>query len=200
MSKITNSFIMLELLNSGKKFSLKELSNELGVSERMVRYYKEQLELAGILIESYKGPGGGYFINKHSRFKISFFNKYDIELLDSILLIIKDKGNEKLERDYLNLLDRLKSTYEINKQISEYSEIDVTLGNPDMKIKIINEAIKNKTNIKITYQNIDGRYSKRTISPITFFEFGNLVYLTAFCHLRGAIRHFELNKIIDYSK
>ena len=94
MSKITNTFIMLELLESGKKYSLKELSKELGVTERMVRYYKEQLELAGIIIESYKGPDGGYFINKHNRFKISFFNKYDIELLESILPIIEEKNNK----------------------------------------------------------------------------------------------------------
>lgn len=200
MSKITNAFIMLGLLESGKKYSLKELSSELGVTERMVRYYKEQLELAGIIIESFKGPGGGYFINKNSRFKISFFNKYDIELLESILTIIKSRNNNELERDYNNLLSRLKSTYEINKQISEYKEIDVTLGNPEEKILFIKNAIENKDSINIIYQNIDGKYSKRKINPITFFEFSNVIYLTAFCQLRGDIRHFELNKIIEYSR
>lgn len=200
MSKITNSFIMLELLESGKKYSLKELSNELGVSERMVRYYKEQLELAGIIIESYKGPGGGYFINKKNQFKISYFNKYDVTLLDSILPIIKKEHNNELEKDYINLLERLKSIYEVNRQISEYSEIDVTLYNPDEKMRLLNDAIKNNYPLKITYQNIDGKYTKREISPITFFEFGNVIYVTAYCYLRGAIRHFEINKIVECEK
>lgn len=200
MSKITNTFIMLELLESGKKYSLKELSKELGITERMVRYYKEQLELAGIIIESYKGPNGGYFINKKNKFKISFFNKYDIELLESVLPIIKEKNNNVLEKDYIDLLKRLKSTYEVNKQISEYSEIDATLYNSEKKVKILDEAIKNNKEINITYQSINGNYTKRIINPITFFEFNNTIYLTAFCHLRGSIRHFELNKIIEYNE
>lgn len=200
MSKITNAFIMLELLESGKKFSLKELSNELGVTERMVRYYKEQLELAGIIIESYKGPDGGYFINKKNTFKISFFNKYDIKLLERILSIIAQNNDKDLEKDYKNLLKRLKSIYGVNKQISEYTEIDATLYNSETKVKILENAIKNKSQVNITYQSINGNYTKRLISPIIFFEFNNTIYLTAFCHLRGDIRHFELNKIIEYNE
>ena len=37
MSKITNCFLMLELLNSGRVYSVNELSKELGDTERMVR-------------------------------------------------------------------------------------------------------------------------------------------------------------------
>ena len=84
MSKITNCFLMLELLNSGRVYSVNELSKELGVTERMVRYYKEQLGLSGYPIESFKGPGGGYFINKNSSININFFNKYDLEVLDRV--------------------------------------------------------------------------------------------------------------------
>ena len=198
MSKITNALILLELLDSGKKYSLKQLSEELGVSERMIRYYKEQLELAGIIIESYKGPNGGYFINKKNQFKISYFNKYDIELLENILVMLKDtKINKKLENDYTSLLERLKAIYEVNKKVSEYNEVDVTILNSDEKIQIINDAIKSNSNIEIMYQNIDGNYSKREISPITFFKYGNIIYVTAFCHLRGDIRHFEINRIIE---
>lgn len=198
MSKITNALIMLELLESGKKYSLNELASELGVTKRMIRYYKEQLELAGIIIESYKGPNGGYFINKKNQFKISFFNKYDLNLLESIKTIIEKQNNEKLQKDYNELLNRLKSIYELNKKVSEYNEIDVTLLDSDQKIKTIEEAIKTHSKLHILYQNIEGTYSKRDISPITFFEFENRIFLTAFCYLRGTIRHFEVQKILEY--
>ena len=85
MSKITNCFLMLELLNSGSVYSVSKLSKELGVTERMVRYYKEQLELSGYPIESFKGPGGGYFLNKNNYININYFNKYDLEVLDRIV-------------------------------------------------------------------------------------------------------------------
>lgn len=198
MSKITNALIMLELLESGKKYSLKELASELAVTERMVRYYKEQLELAGIIIESYKGPNGGYFINKKNQFKISFFNKYDLDLLERVFTILKKETDEKLQKDYEELLNRLRSIYEINKLASEYNEIDVTLLNPEEKVKIIDEAIRSNLKLEILYQNIDGTYTKRKISPITFFTFNDTIYLTAYCYLRGSIRHFELQKIVEY--
>ena len=115
MSKITNCFLMLELLNSGRVYSVNELSKELGVTERMVRYYKEQLELSGYPIESFKGPGGGYFINKNSSININFFNKYDLEVLDRVKEELTNMCNADLEKKY-NLLNRkLHSIYNINK-------------------------------------------------------------------------------------
>ena len=74
MSKISNAFLMIKLLSNGRVYSVKELSMELGVTERMVRYYKEQLEMAGYIIESFKGPGGGYYINKNDINKFTDFN------------------------------------------------------------------------------------------------------------------------------
>ena len=44
MSKVSNVLTMLELLQSGKKYSINELSSILEVSERMIRVYKEDLE------------------------------------------------------------------------------------------------------------------------------------------------------------
>ena len=41
MSKISNVLTMIQLLQSGRKYSINELSNKLEVSERMIRLYKE---------------------------------------------------------------------------------------------------------------------------------------------------------------
>ena len=90
MSKISNAFLMIKLLSNGRVYSVKELSMELGVTERMVRYYKEQLEMAGYIIESFKGPGGGYYINKNDIMNIDYFNKYDLEVLDRVEENIKN--------------------------------------------------------------------------------------------------------------
>lgn len=65
MSKLSNTLIMLELLQNGRKYSIKELSEKLEVTPRMIRAYKDELELAGIFVESLRGPYGGYYLNQN---------------------------------------------------------------------------------------------------------------------------------------
>ena len=64
MGKIANAIQMLDYLNTGNKYSVKDLSKRLGITERMVRYYKTELEQIGIPIETFMGPNGGYYILK----------------------------------------------------------------------------------------------------------------------------------------
>ena len=64
MSKLSNTIMLLRILQNGKKYSIKELATELEVSPRMIRTYKNELECAGIYIESIRGPYGGYYLNQ----------------------------------------------------------------------------------------------------------------------------------------
>ena len=64
MSKLSNTITLLRLLQNGKKYSIKELSEKIEVSERMIREYKQELEYAGIYIESIRGRYGGYYLNQ----------------------------------------------------------------------------------------------------------------------------------------
>ena len=47
--EISNVISMLQLLSSGRKYSINELANTLEVTPRMIRVYKEELEKAGML-------------------------------------------------------------------------------------------------------------------------------------------------------
>ena len=64
MSKISNVISMLQILSSGRKYSINDLANELEVTPRMIRVYKEELEKAGIFIDTIRGPYGGYILNQ----------------------------------------------------------------------------------------------------------------------------------------
>ena len=196
MSKITNTILMIKLLSNGRVYSVKELSEELGVTERMVRYYKEQLEMAGYIIESFKGPGGGYYINKNDMININYFNKYDLEVLDKVQSEISASDNDKLIKDFIELNKKLHSIYNTNKVLSEYDN-NLSFKENDEKIKIIDDSIKNMKSIYISYLGTSGNVTNREILPISIFKFENNIYVTAFCKLRGAIRHFDLNKIMS---
>ena len=103
MSKISNVLTMLELLSSGRKYSISELSNILEVSERMIRVYKEDLEKAGIYIDTIMGPYGGYVLNQTIRMPVRKFKLKDADLLN--YYIDNEIDNDKKEKLILFFFD-----------------------------------------------------------------------------------------------
>ena len=87
MSKISNVLMMLEYLSTGKKYSIKELSDKLEVSPRMIRIYKDELEKAGIYIDTIKGPYGGYVLNQNINIPKRFIVPNYINISNKIYLI-----------------------------------------------------------------------------------------------------------------
>ena len=77
MSKLSNTLTMLQLLSTGRKYSIQELSKILEVTPRMVRVYKEDLEKAGIYIDTIMGPYGGYVLKQEIRINTE---KYKVKL------------------------------------------------------------------------------------------------------------------------
>ena len=140
--------------------------------------------------------GGGYYINKNDIMNIDYFNKYDLEVLDRVEENIKNISDNKLTSDFNKLNKKLHSIYNTNKILSEYKNIDVTVNKNDEKINIIDKCIKDKKSLLIDYLGTSGKIVKREIIPINMFEFEDNIYVTAFCKLRGSIRHFDLKKII----
>mgnify|MGYP001625273982 FL=1 len=192
MGKISNAIQMLNYLNTGNKYTVKELSQKLGITERMVRYYKQELEESGIPIETFMGPNGGYFIiNKQNQY--NQFNKYDIQILESIYEILKDNDYLYIDK-YKKLLDKIKTTNDINEEKSKYFFTNKIEDNSKVYF-ILNEAIVNNSKITILYRNLNQEWQERNIHPIQIFKFDNRLYVTAYCELRNDIRHFEFNRI-----
>lgn len=192
MGKFSNMLFMVDLLNTGNKYSIKELSQKLGVTERMIRYYKEELENNGIFIESFKGPNGGYFMIDKVKNYISF-NKYDVQLLENVSKVLEN-SNFSFMKSYKDLLEKVKNMYSIAEEKSKFIVDIKSLDNNEI-FYIVKSSIKKQESINIEYRNIDGTISKRTIHPLQLFNYKNINYVTAYCELRKDIRHFEIERI-----
>lgn len=107
MSKISNVISMLQILSSGKKYSINELANTLEVTPRMIRLYKEELEKSGIFIDTIRGPYGGYVLNqkiylpkKDDVQEKLVMSEFDKQIYNTITKALKE--NKKVELTYLS--------------------------------------------------------------------------------------------------
>ena len=168
---------MIDLLNTGNIYTIKELSEKIGVA-----------------IESFKGPNGGYFmIDKIKNY--TNINKYDIQLLESIHNLLLTSNYKYLDK-FEAFLDKSKKMYSIYDEKSKYIS-NINLKATGEIEKLIETAINKNDKIEIVYNDIDGGQSKRIIHPLHLFKYKNDYYVTAFCELRNDIRHFEIKRIIN---
>ena len=194
MGKIANMLYMIDLLNTGNIYTLKELSEKIGVTERMIRYYKDEICNNGIAIESFKGPNGGYFMIDEIK-NYTSINKYDIQLLDNAKHFLSE-NNFKYVDKYEEFLDKAKKMYSIYEEKSKYiANVDTTSS--DVIEKIIKSAISKNEKVEIVYNDVDGSQHRRIIHPLCLFKYKENYYVTAFCELRNDIRHFEIKRIVN---
>ena len=110
MSKFSNLLKLLTLLKANDRMKRKDLAEALGVSERMIRKYIDDLVEANINIESISGPSGGYQIKGYDYLLNIDVEKEEIESLDIVINEMKSECREKIYIDNLEALStKLKS-------------------------------------------------------------------------------------------
>lgn len=121
MSKISNILTMIEYLSTGRKYSIKELSEKLEVTPRMIRVYKDEIEKAGIYIDTIRGPYGGYILNQNVNVPKRFITPSEIdienrEIFNKINRAIKEKRKcfiKYYSKDKMNISERIIQPHEI---------------------------------------------------------------------------------------
>lgn len=190
MGKVSNVITMMQLLNTGKKYTVDELSNILEVTPRMVRAYKEELDKAGVYVDTIMGPYGGYVLNQSVRIPVRKFRKKDVDLLNDINSKLSDN---KLKNELYILTDKVRGVFKGSKE--EARELDIEGVND--KYNILTRTIKEKRKVKIKYYSYNKGENTRIICPIELFLFNDGWYAAAYCELRKDIRHFELKRISE---
>lgn len=191
MGKLSNIVTMIQLLNTGKKYTVDELSKILEVTPRMVRSYKEELDKAGIYVDTIMGPYGGYVLNQSIRMPVRKFRKKDVDLLNKVNSNLVD---EQLKNDLYILTDKVRGVFKGSKE--EAKELDIQEVSD--KYNALTRAIKEKRKVKITYYSYNKGENVRIIDPIELFLFSDGWYVAAYCELRQDIRHFELKRIREF--
>ncbi len=185
MSKVGNTLTMLRLLESGRKYTVKELSEKLEVTPRMIKIYKEELEKCGIYIDTIRGQYGGYVYNKKHDYNISF-DYLDIDAIESILDKLTDKEKEKINIT----LEKLRSI--VIYSADEKRNIKIDKQDIQNKYLIISKAMKNHQEIFFKFHN-----KLRRFIPYSFTYYKEFIYVTGFSILENDIKTLNLSGIKD---
>lgn len=191
MAKLSNLITMIELLKTGRKYSIKELSTELEVSERRVREYKLFLEEAGIYVDSIRGPYGGYVLRQEVNLPKLNFSQKDIDSLKEAIPLIK---SEEIKRNLTNLLNK------INANILSEDNKNIKLITDDKELNVYNaisKALKHNYKLKIKYYNLQHGESIRTIYPLGLYLFQDEWWCSSYWEEKDDMRQFHLKRIID---
>ena len=184
MSKISNVILMLQYLSNGRKYSVKELSEKLEVTPRMVRMYKDELEKAGIYIDTIMGPYGGYVLNQSIKIPKRKFKLSDYKFL-------KDLDVAPEYKDQLMVIaDKVHGVYFDSKD--ESIELKDDTRN---YYNIFTKAIKEKRKVKIDYYSYVHGVQERVVHPLDLFLYNTGWGCAAYCEKKNDLRHFELKRI-----
>ena len=196
MSKVANMLKMLKILKDEKIHNMNDIAEKIEISPRMVKQYKNELEQAGIYIESKRGINGGYSLNKE-------LNNIDIGLTYQELIKLKEiEQYFNDDQDFKKIIGKIIESYEKNINEADLKKINriQELGKINLKDTYLSlrKAINRKNKVKIKYYSNDSGLNDRVIHPAEMFYYLEEWYVAAFCEKRNAIRLFKLNDIQEY--
>jgi predicted DNA-binding transcriptional regulator YafY len=205
MSKIANAFRMLLLLKSRGRMQIKELAEELELSERIIRVYRDQLEMAGFHIHTTRGRHGGYYLSKSNIFEYMSLSQKE---LTSLVQACEQLKHNQTFLHYDELKSAVMKIQSISKQqvqaetpqnpyiLEEKANID--LEQEKEKYEILYEAMLTRKKVKIVYESLKTGRSERVIHPYNLIPYKNFWYCVGYCELRKAFRDFKLTRILEY--
>ena len=187
---------MTKILKDEKIHNMNDIAEKIEISPRMVKQYKNELEQAGIYIESKRGINGGYSLNKE-------LNNIDIGLTYQELIKLKEIEQYFNEnQDFKKIIGKIIESYEKNINEADLKKINriQELGKINLKdiYLSLRKAINRKNKVKIKYYSNDSGLNDRVIHPAEMFYYLEEWYVAAFCEKRNDIRLFKLNDIQEY--
>lgn len=188
--------IIMQLINKDK-VTAKDLAEKYEVSIRTIQRDMETLNMAGIPLYADKGKNGGYALLDNYKLSKSFLSKNEASVL------IK----------FLENLDSLGASKEINTIYNKFQLTNTNLGNDDKLViklnpligegflthhlKMLSSARDSQNKVRIKYLDVSLNETYRVIHPYTLVMINTTWYVYGYCELREDFRMFKLNRVIN---
>jgi len=200
----TRLLSMLFLFQSRRKWTVSDLSDELEVSDRTIHRYIGMLEEMGIPLYSERGPYGGFSLLRTYKLPPLLFTPEEASVLYMGARLVGDiwgkplhdavtsvtaKLDNVLPDDIRQEVQRTQRTTAVmtdtSRDYSPYHDLMVTLR----------DSMAAEKRVRIRYNSFARVDTERVVDPYGLsFRWGNW-YLIGYCHLRGEMRTFRIDRI-----
>ena len=175
------------------------LARELGISIRTLYRDIASLQAQGAHIDG--EPGMGYVLKPGFMLPPLMFSEEEIEALVLGSRWVADRGDQELAEAARNVLAKIGAVLPADLR----HELDTSalligpgpaLSAGDQELPKIRRAIRAQRKLDITYRDLKGAETSRTVWPFALGFFDRVRVLVCWCETREAIRHFRIDRIV----
>lgn len=199
----TRVLALLELLQSQGQISGRELAQRLEVDGRTLRRYISSLEELGIPLTTERGRHGGYRLVAGFKLPPMMFSPDEAQAIALGLLAARSLGlsdsapalasaQAKLERVMPAALQQRV------RALGASATLDLPRSRDETDHQLLDalaSATQARLRVRLTYATANQASSEREVDPYGLVYRWGLWYLSGFCHLRGDLRSFRLERI-----
>lgn len=199
MRRADRLFQIVQYLRGGRLVTARQLSERLEVSERTI--YRDVADLIGSGVPVEGEAGVGYVMRTGFDLPPLMFTRSEIMALVAGARLIRAWGGasmaeaaeEALVKINSVLPDDLRNHAErVQVHAFQMSELDDATRN---RLDRLEDAIEQRTRLKVDYATETGDTSERIIRPLGLFFWGKVWTLVAWCDLRDDFRMFRADRI-----
>lgn len=201
MSKTSLCINMLEVLNSRKVVSIKELAEILETNKRNILEYKKELEYAGYTINTVHGRYGGYSLDKTKIFPSLLLTSQEINALYSGYNYLRSQ-NTFFEKQNLNSAMQKICSSVVTKNTDDIlyiSQNSISMNSFELqkRYNIAKKCIEANIIFYINYKNDDGIISEQKIYPVKLMLLNNEWSVVGYNINDYKIKKYKLHRITN---
>lgn len=196
---------VLELLQARESVTGQELARRLEISPRTVQRYITRLQDLGIPVEGKRGVGGAYRLKPGFRLPPLMFTGEEALALSLGLQALRQLGLHALapaaEGAAAKLSRTLPTALRADMQALENAvQLDASPWVVSTDAALLSELLRAVRGAQVTefsYTTQMGEGSRRRVNVYRVVHFDGRWYAVGWCHLRGNLRSFRLDRMAD---
>jgi len=199
MSKSKRLLELMMTVNRKRKFTVRELAEEFGVSTRTMLRDLQELSELGVPLYSEVGPHGGYQVLKERILPPIAFTEEEAVAMFFAVYALRHYSSLPFETQTASALDKfyLHMSGDVRDRIDQMKNrvdfVTPTRQQESPYLSILLEAAVEQKVLLIEYES--GKDAPRKIQPIGIYASNGLWFCPAYCFLRKEFRVFRCDRI-----